>query len=461
MRLLPQGLAGRFALLLTAALVAANLVAFALLAKERDRMGREARAEREIERIVALVPALEEVAPPRRRGIARRASTPLARIRVEPRAAVGTQGGDRASRRLAARLSEALAPRAVRVGWPVTRRPGAGGAGPRPLAFSVALDAAAPGGRPLWLNVVTRGGYRGPDGAGGEALFLVLVTSLVAVLGVGLVFVRRLTRPLGALAAAARAAGRGDRTARVPETGAREMREAAAAFNAMQGRIARFEAERMRTLAAVGHDLRTPLTSLRIRTEMLDEAQRDPMVRTLDEMTVMADGLVAYARGDAEVEETGPVDLAALLTHLCGERGAALDVAEGATVAGRPVALGRAVGNLIDNAIRYGGAARVRLSREGEAATVSVEDDGPGIAPERLDAMMEPFVRGEASRSAETGGAGLGLSIARQIARAHGGTLTLQNRPGGGLRAALRLPLAGMGNGPPNPDSIAPHTETR
>ncbi len=157
---------------------------------------------------------------------------------------------------------------------------------------------------------------------------------------------------------------RGDRDARVPEDGPREMRAAAAAFNDMQARIARFDAERMRTLAAVGHDLRTPLTSLRIRAEMLDEADAAPMIRTLDEMTVMADGLVAYARGVAEAEPVQDVDLAALLARLCEDRGAPLAVDAPAIVRGRPVALGRAIGNLIDNALRYGGAARVRLSRD-------------------------------------------------------------------------------------------------
>jgi signal transduction histidine kinase len=165
-------------------------------------------------------------------------------------------------------------------------------------------------------------------------------------------------------------------------------------------------------------------------------------VRTLDEMTVMADGLVAYARGQGDAEEPAAVDLTALLARICAERGAALAVDAPATVRGRPVALARALGNLIDNALRYGGAARVRLARAAGDAVVTVEDDGPGIAPERIESMFEPFVRGEGSRSLETGGAGLGLAIARSIVSAHGGEVSLSNRDGGGLSARVVLPLA-------------------
>ena len=135
----------------------------------------------------------------------------------------------------------------------------------------------------------------------------------------------------------------------------------------------------------------------------------------------------------------GDVDLAALLARICEERGAAFSDGGSALVQGRPVALARAFGNLIDNALRYGGAARVSLAREADAAVVVIEDDGPGIPGERLDAMLEPFVRGDASRNAETGGAGLGLSIAQAIIRSHGGTLGLSNTPSG-LRAEVRFP---------------------
>ena len=427
-RLLPDGLAARFALLLVLALLAAYGVALAVLASERDRLDRAALQGREIERVLALVPALDGTPLPERRRIARAASRRGAEIEVGPEARVAEGPAGARAEAVASRLSEALGGREVRVAP----------AGPRGrLALSAALVDP-----PGWLNGTVRAAPMPEAGRGGPALLLILGLSLCAVLAVGIGFVRLLTRPLAALAEAAHRAGHGDRTARVPETGARELREAAGAFNDMQARIARFEAERTRTLAAVGHDLRTPITSLRIRAEMLDEAEAAPMIRTLDEMKVMAEGLLAYARGGGDAESTVPVDLAPLLERLCEERGAAFEARAGGTVRGRPVALGRAAGNLVDNALRYAGGARVTLSREGGEAVIAVEDRGPGIPEERLGDVLEPFVRGEASRSADTGGAGLGLSIARTVAQAHGGTLTLSNREGGGLRAALRLPLA-------------------
>ncbi|MGX9847436.1 ATP-binding protein [Limimaricola litoreus] len=444
-RLLPTGLAGRFALLLAVALVAANLVALGLLSFERDRLDREAGAAREVERVVALVPAMEALSPPRRAALARDASTRLARIAVDPQPRVAHPAPltESRARALEARLRAALDEREVRVA-PHDLRPGARGvpaagrAGPSGLAISIALDTVS--GEPAWLNVVTTGGR--PSGGVQEDVFLlVLGLSLVTVLGVGLWFVRQLTRPLGALALAARGAGRGDRSLRVPETGAREMRAAARAFNDMQARIAQFEAERLRTLAAVGHDLRTPITSLRIRAEMLDEAEGEPMIRTLDEMAVMAEGLVSFARSGHEAEPVAEVDLAPLLARLCDERGAVCEGGSAPPVRGRPVALSRAFGNLIDNAIRYGGSARVQLTQEGEMAVVRILDDGPGIEAARLEGMFEPFVRGEQSRSQDTGGAGLGLSITRTILRAHGGEIELSNRESGGLEARVTLPL--------------------
>lgn len=444
-RVIPDGLAARFALLLVGALIAANLIALAVLSAERARLGAEARDGREIERIVGLVPALEAVDPGLRSAIVREAAPRGARISVDRQPIVARTRGARAGA-LADWLSLALAPRIVAVDASVAGRNrgprSTGHGGGETIAISIALlhpqGYAGPGD---WLNVTMRRDHR-PGGLTRQGGFLlVLGLSLVAVLGVGLIFVRHLTRPLIRLAEAARAAGRGDRRARVPERGARELREAARAFNDMQARIARFDAERLRTLAAVGHDLRTPITSLRIRAEMLDDAARDPMVRTLDEMTVMADGLVAFARGDGDVEQTRPLQLAALLRRTGEERGALFDGSADPVILGRPVALTRAIGNVIDNALRYGGGACVDLSEAGGDAVIRITDEGPGIPEARLGDMFEPFVRGEHSRSAETGGAGLGLSIARQIVRAHGGEIALANRPSGGLEATITLPL--------------------
>ncbi len=235
--------------------------------------------------------------------------------------------------------------------------------------------------------------------------------------------------------------GRGDRRATVPEAGAREIREAASAFNDMQRRIEDHDRQRMRLLAALGHDLRTPITSLRIRTEMLEDAAlRDPMIATLEEMTVMADDLLHFGAGAQTGEAPQETALRALLVRLCARLGATLAAGAEIRMAVRPVSLARALSNLIDNALRYGGQARVSLIRDGAEVVFRIEDAGPGIPEARLGDVVEPFVRGEESRSAETGGTGLGLAITRNIALAHGGALRLQNLPQGGLCAELRLP---------------------
>ncbi|WP_299788511.1 ATP-binding protein [uncultured Marivita sp.] len=436
-----DGLAARFAILLALALVAANLIAATVLYIDRLQQENALRIEREVERIVSLVPAIEAAPAGLREAVAREASTRVSRLSVDPRPIVEDMPTAPRSVALSDDLATALDDREVRAAIMV--RPSDNGRRGETVALSIRLrgeDATR------WLNSVSREDRRAaPPGLPGDVMFLILGISLAAVLGVALVFLRRLTRPLNDLAAAARAAGQGDRTARVKETGPRELREASAAFNDMQDRIARFDAERMRTLASVGHDLRTPITSLRIRAEMLDEDEAKPMIRTLDEMTVMADGLVAYARGAGDGEATQEINLGQMLARLCEDRGASYQEGRAMRIVGRPVALGRAVGNLIDNAMRYGDVARVSLAREGDDAVISVEDDGPGIPPERLSQVLEPFVRGEDSRSLETGGAGLGLAIARNIMASHGGSLVLQNRPEGGLRATVRLPLEPVG----------------
>jgi signal transduction histidine kinase len=431
-RLLPDRLSTRFAVLLTGALLIANLAAFALVSLERERVEGRVRAEAGIARLLLVAPLMDGVGAEARAALAARLSRRGARVEVGDRPAAGEGRMGREARRLLARLEDGLEGRPLRL---------AEARG----ALTVSVGLADP---PGWLNA-RLGDRRPPRRGEGWPILLLLGLSLAATLTVGLLFTRQLAGPLATLAAAARAAGRGDRGVRVEEAGARELREAAAAFNDMQARIARFEAERMRLLAALGHDLRTPITGLRIRAEMLEDrggavgAEAAAMRDALAEMEVMAEGLLAYGRGEGEAEEARAVALAPWLERLARARGATVGRVEPVTAQARPVALGRAVGNLIDNALRYAGAAELHLGRAGGEAVIAVEDAGPGIPPERLDEMTEPFRRGEASRGQGTGGAGLGLAIARAVAEGHGGTLTLANRPGGGLRAEIRLPAAG------------------
>jgi signal transduction histidine kinase len=438
-RLLPDGIAARFALLLATALLAATIIALVALAFDRIRFDRAAMVEREVERILGLVPALEAVPPEARARVAREASTRFARVTVDAAPLVRDTPVDMRSRGLARLIARDLPDRPFAAGIMRQQLEGRGDRRVDTIVISIAIGDPADG---TWLNVRAAPPVGAAPGLDADVVFLVFGLSLVAVLGAGLIFIRRLTRPIDALARAAQSAGRGDRSVRLAEDGPRELRAAARAFNDMQVRIARFDAERLRTLGAVGHDLRTPITSLRIRAEMLDDTDlRDNMVRTLDDMAVMADGLVSFAKGARDDEPVQDIALVPFLATLAKDRSATFPGGPDLHLRARPVALTRAIGNLVDNALRYGGSAEIALSCAGDDAVITISDDGPGIPPERLPQIFDPFVRGDDSRSAETGGAGLGLSIAQTIVQALGGTIRLANRNPTGLTATISLPL--------------------
>jgi signal transduction histidine kinase len=200
-------------------------------------------------------------------------------------------------------------------------------------------------------------------------------------------------------------------------------------------------------LAALGHDLRSPLTAMRLRSELVDDDEtRERLVATVEEMRRMVGLTLDFARGVAPREAAETLDLGALVREVAGDVAATVgpvevEISTAVTLTARPTALERALRNIVENAVRYGGAARVRVAGDAAAATIVVDDDGPGIPDADLARVFEPFTRLEASRSRETGGVGLGLAIARTIVHAHGGEITLANRPEGGLRATLRLPL--------------------
>ena len=278
-------------------------------------------------------------------------------------------------------------------------------------------------------------------------IFLSFLVSSLAVALVTVIGVRVQTRALRALADASERFGRGESVAPLPVAGPAEVAAVTRAFNTMQNRLSQFIGDRLKLLAGIGHDLRTPLTTLRLKAEFIDDpAVRDDIVATIGEMTAICEATLAFTRAEAAAEATGPVDLTALAREIVEDyrlAGAAVSLAPGPAVAvtGRPVALRRAVRNLIDNAVRYGRQADVTVTAlPGGGAVLAVEDEGPGVPAARVEEAYTPFVRLEASRSTETGGIGLGLAITRGIVQAHGGVLTLKNRPQGGLRAEIRLP---------------------
>jgi signal transduction histidine kinase len=278
--------------------------------------------------------------------------------------------------------------------------------------------------------------------------FLVM-TAAAAVLTIWAV--RRLTAPVRTLALAAEVLGRDVNAPPLPEDGPTEVATAAAAFNTMAARIRRFVQDRTEMLTAIGHDLRTPITRLKLRAEFVDDEDlRRKMLSDLEELEAMVSATLAFGRDATSNEPVSPIDLAELLQTVLDEAGDARPDAAGRlsyagpphlTVRARPFALKRALANLIANAVSYGGSAQVRLAVPQEGTVgVSIEDSGPGIPLQELERVFEPFHRIESSRNRETGGVGLGLPIARNILRAHGGDVTLANRPGGGARATVTLP---------------------
>jgi signal transduction histidine kinase len=294
-----------------------------------------------------------------------------------------------------------------------------------------------------WLVISSQ--LPGPGVIQGTEFLIAFVLMTVLAAALTLWAVRRLTAPVRTLAAAAEALGRDVNAPPLPEDGPSEIAAAASAFNTMAARIRRFVEDRTLLLTAIGHDLRTPITRMRLRAEFMeDDDQRAKMLSDLDEMEAMVSATIAFGRIASPNEPVSPIDLAELLRTVLDEAGdAAPDIVDW-TVRVRPQAFKRALTNLVSNAIKYGETASVRLvppNRPGASLRIEIADDGPGIPPSEMERVMQPFQRLETSRNRETGGVGLGLPIARDIARAHGGDLTLANRPEGGARVTLTLPV--------------------
>jgi signal transduction histidine kinase len=277
-------------------------------------------------------------------------------------------------------------------------------------------------------------------------LLLSLAVLLAAVIAVSLVAVRWATRPLKALADAADELGRNLDRPPLPEKGPLEVERAARAFNTMQARLAGSIRERSATLAAMSHDLKTPVTRLRLRAELLEDGElKKKISQDVEEMESMVLATLEFMRGGETAERVQPVDITALLESLQGDAAVlggqvALEGSTTRPFAGRPQALKRCLGNLIDNALKYGKSATMVLEDAPDRLVIRVRDQGPGIPETELERVFEPFYRIEGSRGRDTGGTGLGLSIARNVAQLHGGTLILRNTRDAGLEAVLTLP---------------------
>jgi len=294
-----------------------------------------------------------------------------------------------------------------------------------------------------WLNAAIR---TQENLLGGWPDMVPLLASAILLILVVIAVVHLETRSLKNLAKAANRLGRGEKLDPLTETGPRETRAALRAFNQMGDRISRYVGDRTQMLAAMSHDLRTPLTTMRLRVEeMKDPELRDKLVSSIEEMKQMADATLAFARADAADEpgsNTNITDLAQCVVEEFVELGQQVFFCstEPQFAYARPIALKRALRNLVENAVRYGANAEVSVHQNKDHnIEIRVADSGPGIPTEDMERVFEPFTRLESSRNRETGGAGLGLAIARSIVRSHGGELTLRNLTAGGLEAKISL----------------------
>ncbi|QIL01969.1 HAMP domain-containing protein [Sphingomonas sinipercae] len=280
-----------------------------------------------------------------------------------------------------------------------------------------------------------------------------LAASALVLITMAWAFTRRVVNPIRAFAETAEAAGRGDPDATFAVAGPREVRTAAQALSEMQRRIRGAVEERTKLLAAIAHDLRAPLTRLRFRAEYAPADHRDRIVQDIERMDSMIGGVLAFVKGE-ERDDRHRLDFSALVHSAAddwSDSGADVTVAEAlpVQVEADPLALRRLISNIIENAIKYAGSARCSVGRDGDSAFLLVDDDGPGISEDSLERVFTPFERGDSTRDPATGGVGLGLALARGIARAHGGDVWLTNRSPKGVRVHVRLPAASAGRREP------------
>lgn len=463
MRFLPKSLSGQLVLILLLALFTAQGVSLFLFAGERLNAVRDIHRQNVVARTVGLVRLLQDTPAALHLRVTAAASSGILRFRLaETSSQTSADGTSERADRVAARLARALQMPEERIQVSV---------GPRDKSWSLpgekrwrrhddddhehkwrgkhrwhgrwlTIGIHLPDGR--WLEAVTGP----PPGAPrwGKWFLLSLILTGVAIAAVAVFAGRRMAKPMRELAEAADRFGRGEQMSEVQEAGPRETRQTIRAFNQMQTRLDRYLRDRTAMLAAISHDLKTPITSLRLRAEFIDDAEmRSKILDTLDEMQAMTESTLDFIREDATRDPGRATDLRALAESVVSDfsdtgQAAEFLESEAVTAICRPTSLRRALRNLIDNAIIYGGRAQVSVESDDKEVRIVVLDNGPGIEAADLDRVFDPFTRLERSRNRATGGVGLGLAICRTIARAHGGDVVLGNNPDGGLRAVLSLP---------------------
>jgi len=469
-RLLPRSLFSRLVLVLLGGLLTAQLLSFAVHMHDRGELLAQASGMQSAQRIADIVHLLDSMTPAERGKIIKVLSAPPLAVSLD-RGPLAPADADSESGARAALFASVLRrylgnDRPVVVGMAVGGQyKGGGGGAMRGMKWAETEGEWTPpvmhyggkgggGGLTFVAQVTLRDGTRVTfDARQPQAtvnwpyrLLVSIAVLLAAVIVVSLVAVRWATRPLKTLADAADELGKNINRPPLAETGPTEVARAARAFNTMQSRLAGYLRERTQVLAAMSHDLKTPITRLRLRAELLDDAQlRAKFGNDLQEMETMVASALDFLRGMDNGEPVQPVDVMALLQSLQAdlhETGGAVTI-EGCVAGpyhGRPQALKRCLANLLENAIKYGKSARVVVADGIESLQLSILDEGPGLPPEQLEKVFEPFYRVEGSRNRDTGGTGLGLAIAKNVAELHGGRIALHNRAEGGLAAVLTLP---------------------
>ena len=469
MRLWPRRAGGQLALLLILVLLVAQVITIVILAGERQGALRSASLEHVLQRVADGYTLADTTDPERQERILRALSSPTLRLSIDPAPYLTEDRASGMTRRLAKELE--LPVEQVRTAMEADEDNCMPDRDehrdrerhddeddehheyeehrdeddhrddrhecPPVLGVSLALSsgqwfnarARPPAPSWLWLKATLT--------SVGITAVLLTLTLLLAV--------RRILQPMNELSLAAHAFGRGEKV-RVPEKGPEDVREVTRAFNQMQDQVGRAQEDRARLLAALAHDLRTPITSMRLRVEMLPEGEdRDRLLDSLREMQHLAEATLDFIRGTT-TEQHRRYDLATLLDSLCGdlqEMGLAVhcDDSPRCVLQGQPEAVKRALRNLIENAVNYGDQAEVTLATTDTEAVVTIVDQGPGIPEPERERVFEPFYRLEQSRNRETGGAGLGLAIARTLIRGMGGDIRLGAGPGGqGLQVSVTLP---------------------
>lgn len=443
--MLPKSLVGRMAVLIGMALLLAQLASFGFVLAQRQQFSRAQIDTPAITRFTLTAADFAQAAPEFKTLVLDDASHRGAHYELDRQTSVSpglTRRDDTEDRLLQSLQSAGINVRDARAAIdphpPEQRAPRAGRSPPRSMLLSVQL----PGGQ--WLNA--RLNVPGqPPLLTPELLAATLLLYLIVVSAAVLIAVR-LARPLGDLTSAAESFRGRNEPIKVEPRGPADLKNAIEAFNAMNRRLVDLLEEKDRTLGAIGHDLRTPLASLRIRAESVEPAEdRDRMVATIEEMTATLEDILTLARVGRSRERFERADVSALAREVADEFrelghevGFKADAPHFLEV--QPNLLRRAVRNLLDNALKYAQAQEIEVAGEGPWVVIGVLDRGPGLEPEELERVAGAFYRGEPSRNRETGGAGLGLSIAEAVADAHGGSLELANRDGGGLTARILLP---------------------